>query len=178
MEQRDPLPPGHPEEHQWESACIRQRSTTINEAEAGLCLTITALMADGHEVSAAEASRALRGIRGVEEAAFIVKAFYPEHFLIECHLGKTRDRILGASPLPIARTFLVLRPWSRLAHADASSMKFKVSLKLEGIPPHAWAEDTAAKILAPSCRLHVVDQHSASLMDLSTYKLTAWTCDP
>jgi hypothetical protein len=115
----------------------------------------------------------LSGIRGIEEAAFTVKAFYLKHFLIECHSGKTRDRILGASPLPIADTFLVLQPWSRLAHVDASSMKFKVSLELEGIPPHTWTEDTAAKILAPSCWLHAVDQHSASLVDLSVYKLIA-----
>jgi len=76
-------------------------------------------------------------IRGVDEAPFAVKAFYPDHFLIECHSGETRDRILGATPLPIAGTFLVMRPWSRLAHADASSTKFRVALELEGIPPHA-----------------------------------------
>jgi len=63
-----------------------------------------------HEVSVTDASRALRGIRGVDEASFAVKAFYPEHFLIECHSGETRDRILGATPLPIASTFLVVRP--------------------------------------------------------------------
>jgi hypothetical protein len=53
-------------------------------------------------------------------------------------------------------------------------MKFKVALELEGIPPHAWAVDTATKILAPSYWLHAV----AFKADLSAYKLSAWTCDP
>ena len=57
-------------------------------------------------------------------------------------------------------------------------MKFKVAIDLEGIPPHAWAEDTAANILAPSCWLHTVEPQSASKADLSAYKLSAWTCDP
>jgi hypothetical protein len=37
-------------------------------------------------------------------------------------------------------------------------MKFKVTIELEGIPPHAWAEDTVTKILAPSCWIHAVNQ--------------------
>lgn len=53
-----------------------------------------------------------------------------------------------------------------------------MAIELEGIPPHAWCEDTAAKILAPSCWLHAVDQHTANKTDLSAYKLTTWTCDP
>jgi hypothetical protein len=57
-------------------------------------------------------------------------------------------------------------------------MKFKVVIELEGIPPHAWAEDTAVKILAPSCWIHTVDQQSATNSDLSACKLSAWTCDP
>lgn len=57
-------------------------------------------------------------------------------------------------------------------------MNFKVAIELEGIPHHAWAEDTAAKILAPSCWIHTVDQQLTTKSDLSAYKLSALTCDP
>lgn len=57
-------------------------------------------------------------------------------------------------------------------------MQYKVVLELEGIPPHIWAEDTAAKILAPSCWINTVDEQTATTSDLSTYKVTAWTYDP
>lgn len=53
-----------------------------------------------------------------------------------------------------------------------------MAIELEGIPPHAWAEDTAAKILAPSSWIQAVDPASASKTDLSAFRLTAWTCDP
>jgi hypothetical protein len=57
-------------------------------------------------------------------------------------------------------------------------MKFKVAIELEGVPPHVWSEDTAAKILAQSCWIHNVEPAATSKTDLSAFKLTAWTNDP
>jgi hypothetical protein len=59
-----------------------------------------------------------------------------------------------------------MRQWTRLAHADAASMKFKVALELEGIPPHDWGEDTTSKILAPGCWIHTVDPQLANKVNL------------
>lgn len=61
---------------------------------------------------------------------------------------------------------------------QAASKTFKVAIELEGIPLHAWAEDTAAKILGPSCWIHAIDQNTTTKADLSAFKLTAWTSDP
>ena len=90
---RDPLPPGHPEEWQWESTCIIQRSATIDEAEAGLPFAITAMPADATcDVSTANATRALYTIQGVEEgSSFSVTSFYPEHFVVQCRSQVARD---------------------------------------------------------------------------------------
>lgn len=179
VDDRDPLPPGHPEERPWETACIIQRTPAIDGAEAGLRFALMALVADASRTfSVAEASSALRDVRGVQEGTFAVKPFYPEHFLVECHSGKTRDRILRASPVPINGTYLTLLPWTRLVHADAATMTFKVSIELEGIPPHAWAQDTAAKILAPSYWIHTVDAQTESKAYLSAFRLSAWASDP
>lgn len=140
---------------------------------------ITVLIADStRDVSLADAARCIRAIQGVDEGSFSIKPFYPENFLVDCHSSATRDRILAATPLLFAGSFLTLMPWTRLAHADTAVMKFKVAIELEGIPPHAWAEDTAAKILAPSCWLHTINQATTTKADLSAYKVTAWTSDP
>lgn len=156
-----------------------QRNASIDAAEAGLRFAVMAVIADATRgISVADAASAFRRIHGVQEGSFSVKAFYPENFLIECHSSETRDRILGATPVPVASTYLVLLPWTRLAHAEASTMKFKVSIELEGIPPHAWAEDTAAKILAPSCWIQSVHPQTTNKTDLSAFKLSAWTSDP
>ena len=75
---REPLPPGHPEERQWESTVIIQRSAVIDDAEAGLRLALTAMAADATRiVSIADAARAMRSIDGVAEGSFSVAPFYP-----------------------------------------------------------------------------------------------------
>lgn len=69
-EEHDPLPPSHPNEWQWESACIIQRNAVVDDTKASLQFTITAMAADAAcEVSAANASRALRGIQGIKAAS-------------------------------------------------------------------------------------------------------------
>jgi hypothetical protein len=38
--------------------------------------------------------------------------------------------------VPAASTFLVLRPWTRLAQANTMALKFKVNIKLKGVSAH------------------------------------------
>lgn len=78
-------------------------------------------------------------------------------------------------PLLMGATALVMRPWSQLGHAKVSSLRYRVHIVLEGIPTHAWREDTATKILAPSCWIQDVDAGTAATDDLSIFKVTAWT---
>jgi hypothetical protein len=108
LEERDPLPPGHPDERQWVNMCIIQRSTAVDNAEASMRLAIMAVAADATREISAYASRALRSIHGVEEASFSITPFYLENFLIRCLSQETRDRILVAPPVPVAGTVLVL----------------------------------------------------------------------
>lgn len=108
-EERDPLQPGHPEERPWERVCIIQRNAAVDDAEASLRLAITAVTADAtHEISIADASRGLRSIHGVEEASFSIGPFYPKHFLVQCRMQETRDRLLAAPPILVAGTVLML----------------------------------------------------------------------
>lgn len=107
-----------------------------------------------------------------------VKPFYPEQFLIMCGTQTTRAHVLTTNPLPVHPVSFTLRPWSRIGHADLSVLRYRVRLEIEGIPPHVWREDTAAKLLAPSCWIAEVDEATATTTDLSSYKLTAWTRDP
>lgn len=150
----------------------------MDAAEQGLRFAITGLVADAsRHIAISTAFDALHSIPGAQ-GAFTIKPFYPEHFFIECNSQDAREAILRSSPLPVAGTSLVLLPWTRLAHAEAAVMKFKASIELEGIPPHAWDVDTAAKILAPSCWLDNVEEQTRNKTDLSSYKLSAWTSDP
>ncbi|CAD6258597.1 unnamed protein product [Miscanthus lutarioriparius] len=143
VDDREPLLPGHPEERQWESAVIIQRSAVIDAAEAGLRLALTAMAADAtHIVSIADAARAIRSINGVVEGSFSIALFYPENFLVRCQSMQVQDRILAAPPLHVPGTWLVLRPWTRLAHAKTATMKFKTDLSAYKLS--AWTCDPRA----------------------------------
>jgi hypothetical protein len=86
--------------------------------------------------------------------------------------------VLTASPAPFGNSQLVLLPWSRVAHAVLSALQYKLTVELEGVPPHVWREDTAAKLLAPYCWIQEVEPVTAVGDDLSAFKLTAWTKNP
>ena len=152
--------------------CIIQGSTAIDDAESALRFAITALVADVTcNVFFAAAARALRFVHDIDEGTFTVVPFYPKNFITHCQLAEVRSRLLAASVLPVPRMSLVLRPWTCLVHADSASMQFRVSF--EGIPPHVWGEDIAAKILAPSCWIHEVDLESMAKTSLTAFKLNA-----
>jgi hypothetical protein len=51
-------------------------------------------------------------------------------------------------------------------------------MDLEGMPPHVWREDIAAKLLAPYCWIQSVEPITAAGDDLSAFRLTAWAKCP
>jgi hypothetical protein len=104
-----------------------------------------------------------------------VKRFFPEWFIILCAFAEIKDRVLAASPAPFGNSPRVLLPWSRVAHTDLSALQYKLTVELEGVPPHIWREDTAAKLLAPYCWIQEVEPVTIVGDDLSTFKLMAWT---
>ncbi|WVZ51166.1 hypothetical protein U9M48_002332, partial [Paspalum notatum var. saurae] len=101
-----------------------------------------------------------------------------QHFLIIPVSTEVRGRLLRARTVVIDSTSLVLRPWTRLAHAESSPLNIKISVEIEGIPPHAWSLGTAVKMLAPYCWVEQLHEASASKADLSVFRLTVWTDNP
>jgi hypothetical protein len=169
-DERDPLPLGHPDTRLGEAWCIIQRGSGVNEAEEALRFSLVAMVTDAtREVAASDVAHAIGNIRGVEIGSFSVVPFFPEHFIVHCGSRETRDRILAASTVPTAGTFLVLQPWTRLAQANSTSLQCRVNIELEGILAHAWCEDTAAKILAPACWIQSVDPTSTGRSDISAF---------
>jgi hypothetical protein len=82
---RDPLPPGHPDERPWEVACIIQCNHIMDNAEAGLRYAVTALVADAsRHIAISTAYDTLHGVLWAQ-GAFSIKPFYPENFFVECN---------------------------------------------------------------------------------------------
>lgn len=73
---------------------------------------------------------------------------------------------------------LYFRQWNRQAQAVHSVLSFRVSLVLEGIPPHAWDREVAEDLLGSSCLVDMVAPETSARRDLSAFRLSAWTADP
>lgn len=90
-------------------------------------------------------------VTGVQATNYSIKAFYPENFLFTFYSQATRDWALAVGSLPIWGTSLMLHQWTHLAHAEASTLFFKVAVELQGVPPHQWNMATARQVLGSSC---------------------------
>lgn len=123
-------------------------------------------------------TRAFLALPGVRAGDFELRPSHPDNFLLLPASAGVRDLLLGARPVVVHGTTLVLHPWTRLAHAARVELFFKVKLEIVGIPPHAWSRDTASMILAPACWIEKVDAASADKTDQSFFGVTAWTNDP
>ncbi|CAN6317422.1 unnamed protein product [Urochloa humidicola] len=151
------------------------------EEEARLRFAIIAQVGNATAgFTTAEISSAVADASGLDVASFVVVLVptFPESFLVICSSQDARDRVLAASPAPLAATHLSLRPWTRLVRASSTVLYFKVGLELDGIPEHAWDLNTASKLLARHAWVERLEQATASKDDMSTFKITAWTKDP
>ncbi|CAO2166971.1 unnamed protein product [Urochloa humidicola] len=159
--------------------CYVERSEAMEAEETRLRFALLAVAGNAsRDITTAEAARAIAVATGLQETDFVVKPSHPDNFLVECSSQSCRDRVLGASPIPLGSATLSLRQWTRLAHAEIDTMLAKINVEIDGIPPHAWDLDTASKLLAPNAWIESVDARTSSKEDLSTFKVSAWTRDP
>jgi len=159
--------------------CYIDRSEAIAAEEARLRLALIGQVSNITEaVGYLDVLRFIVGYTGVAEGDLSVKFYHHGSFLVLCSTQLVRDRILAASPIPLASTFLSLRPWTRLVNAEQDMLFYKVEIEVDGIPAHAWDLDTASKLLAPQCWIERQDEATASKSDMSTFKVSAWTKDP
>ncbi|CAO2191243.1 unnamed protein product, partial [Urochloa humidicola] len=57
-------------------------------------------------------------------------------------------------------------------------LEFRVRLRIEGVPVHAWSEETVAKVIGPNCAIHYVEGQSRRRDRTRTYDLWAWSSNP
>ncbi|CAN6343307.1 unnamed protein product [Urochloa humidicola] len=122
--------------------------------------------------------RAVADIPGVGEDHFTVRRFAPESFLVVFGSQRARDHAQRAAFVPVGGVRVYFRQWTRLIRAALQSLRFRVSLEIEGVPAHAWGMDVAQRILGSSCWVERLEASSESRADMSTLALTAWTDRP
>jgi hypothetical protein len=69
--------------------------------------------------------------------------------------------------------------WSETRGAEECSLEYRVRLRIEGVPVHAWSEAVAAEIIGPTCAIHYVDGYTRRRDRTRTYyDLWAWSSNP
>jgi hypothetical protein len=65
-----------------------------------------------------------------------------------------------------------------LRHGEQAKLNFRVRLRIENLPVHAWSEEVVAQVIGDQCAIHYVGEYSRRCDRTRTYDLWAWCADP
>ncbi|CAM0955630.1 unnamed protein product [Alopecurus aequalis] len=154
--------------------CVIRRSRGLEDMERRLRFALVAYIGGGRpEVSCEEVAVELFRAHGLSGNEVSVHRFLPEDFLLVFSSAEARNRV-GAR-FDSGRFSLHLRPWIKQAQATQMTMRSKVDLVIEGIPPHAWDLEVVEEVLGTSCVVTALAPESRSRSDMSLFRLSAWT---
>ncbi|KAK1627677.1 hypothetical protein QYE76_001992 [Lolium multiflorum] len=157
--------------------CVVRRTAAMCDLERRLRFAMVASVGGRRPtVSCEQVSVALKW-RGIPASSFSVHAHAPEDFLVVLESAELRRHVSAMPPVLVAGAPLVFRPWNRQSQASQVSLRSRVSLAIEGIPPHAWDVEVVENLLGRSCAVEEVASETRSRADLSLFKLAAWTSD-
>ncbi|XBI11379.1 hypothetical protein VPH35_138456 [Triticum aestivum] len=160
-------------------ACFLEASDDIwrmeEELARAVLVTVTGMRPAVDLASAAEALHSEFGI-GLDDMS--IRAFYPEDFLVLCHDGAVRERMVRAGKVTASWFELKLRPWLRQAQATAAHLPFLVPVSLRGVPAHAWCRRTADVILRGLGYVVGVDESTARRHDMADFRVWLRTDRP
>ncbi|KAM0833645.1 hypothetical protein ACQ4PT_064134 [Festuca glaucescens] len=157
--------------------CYVRRSPTITEAESALADAVTIMIVGARPaVSRAQLADFVATRFSIEPDSFDVYDFAPEDFLVHFSNNSDRNRTLAASGILSTPTFkCTIKPWTRQAHARASTCHFRAVVDIYGIPPNASCLGTVSSILAPCS---VFERVLTDRADRSKFRVAVWTLDP
>lgn len=134
--------------------CVVRRTAAMCDLRQRLQLAMVATVGGSRPAVSGEQVLAALRWRGVSEGAVSVHSFAPEDFLVVFGSRELRDHVSAMPAVLVAGTPLSFRPWNRQAQAQMVSMRSKVFLVLEGLPPHAWDTAVVEDLLGKSCAVN------------------------
>ncbi|XBJ11509.1 hypothetical protein VPH35_016200 [Triticum aestivum] len=140
------------------------------EAELARAVLVT-VIGTRPEVDVGSAARALHSAFGVGPAEMSIRRFFPEDFLVLCHDGALRDRMVRVGRADASWFELSLRPWLWQAQATAASLTYLVPVSLRGVPAHAWSQRTSSVILRGLGYVMGMDEDTASRADMADFRV-------
>uniref|UniRef100_A0A8I6XEL0 Uncharacterized protein n=1 Tax=Hordeum vulgare subsp. vulgare TaxID=112509 RepID=A0A8I6XEL0_HORVV len=151
----------------------------MDEAELVLAhVMVASITGNRLRVSPDEVAELLLSSLELAEGDLTEHAHHPEDFLIVFPSLATMRRLNGEHFISSPRSALSMRPWCKLAHADADELGYRVELELRGIPAHAWHLSTAEHVLGASCWIERLHPRTRCRADLAVSRLSGRAHDP
>ncbi|KAL5224499.1 hypothetical protein ABZP36_011138 [Zizania latifolia] len=66
------------------------------------------------------------------------------------------------------------RPWDIKLHANPASLPYNARICIEGLPMHAWNDQTVAQVVGHSCYVHFPEEYSRRTNYTHTFDLWVW----
>jgi len=127
------------------------------------------LQGNSHDTEPYHVGDALRSKLGLGFEDFQVVKHYPEQYLVIFFEERFRQRATRQHSIEDGGRVFNFATWNEAREAEDAHLEFRINIRIEGIPPHAWGEDVAALILGRSCAIHYVDEHTRRRERTRTY---------
>jgi hypothetical protein len=136
------------------------------------------LNGNSHDTGTHHVVEALEEQLHIDRHEFKVIKHYPEQYLIFFADSRALQRVLHQRDVRCRGRVFNFDQWTELRGSTECSLEFRVRLRIEGVPVHAWSEQVAAQVIAPHCAIHYVEGYSRRQDRTRTYDLWAWCSDP
>ncbi|XP_066390234.1 uncharacterized protein [Miscanthus floridulus] len=159
--------------------CIISWSDQVAYAEEDLARAVVVTVIGSTPLAPANAVAAAIATRlEVEAASLVLRRASSSTYLLFLPNAESVDRLVSLrQPLHSLEFSLLCKRWSRLAGAIGRTLPCLVDIELRGIPAHVWETSIVEQFLSPHAWIDHVHLDTLDLVDLSTFRCSAWCSD-
>jgi hypothetical protein len=172
--------PGDPRARPNWARCVITATGTIKRNRDELIgrTVVCWLNGNSHDTNPDHVNNALDEQLRISRCEARVVKHYPEQYLVFFFDSRAYHRTIGIDHITSCGRVFNFAPWTECRYAMASKFKFRVKLRIESLPVHAWNEEVVAQVIGGQCAIHYVEEHSRRCDRTRTYDLWAWCLDP
>ncbi|CAN6350864.1 unnamed protein product [Urochloa humidicola] len=172
--------PGHPRARPELTVCAISATGNIKRKREELIgkTAVCWLSSNSHDTNPNHVAAALEEQLHIDRREFKVIRHYPEQYLIFFDDPSAFHCVLHYKEVCSRGRVFNFDQWTERRGARIGQLEFRVRLRIEGVPVHAWSEEVVANIISPTCAIHYIDGHSRRRDRTRTYDLWAWCENP
>nr|XP_034603213.1 uncharacterized protein LOC117863543 [Setaria viridis] len=172
--------PGDPRARPDQAFCAVTATGSIKRRREALVgrSAICWLNGNSHDTGTHHVVEALEEQLHINRHEVRVVKHFPEQYLVFFSDCRAYNRVLHHRGIRNRGRVFNFEPWSEGRNAVESKLEYRVRLRIEGMPVHAWSEAVAAQVIGQHCAIHFVEEQSRRQERTRTYDLWAWSSNP